>query len=155
MKINSYKQQQSLVDIEQLRTYPPGTFGRATAEALDKHSLKPFTLGLRRVQLHDGLHALLGYGVDPIDEARVQAFLLGTQNRLKLVNMVLLTLLLGKVIRQLNNTKVNTFQSRQDIIKAMQSAYSRGCHSTLNPDTWQPEQLWHLPLEQVRSYFSL
>lgn len=144
-----------VVDIAHLRHYPPGSFGRVWADMLDAHSLEPFTVGPRRVQLHDGLHALLGYGVDSIDEARVQAFLLGTKNRTKPVNAVLLAALVLRVMKQLRQGKLNNSQSRQIIFKALRQAYERGQKSNLNPDTWQPETLWHLPIEQVRQYYQV
>ncbi|MBH8555114.1 hypothetical protein I8751_22740 [Nostocaceae cyanobacterium CENA357] len=34
-------------------------------------------------------------------------------------------------------------------------AYQRGHHSQLNPDTWEPELLWHLPLTDVQALFFL
>jgi ubiquinone biosynthesis protein Coq4 len=142
-----------IADIACLRRYPSGSFGKVWADALDSHSLQPFTVGPRRLQLHDGLHALLGYGVDLIDEARVQAFLLGTENRAKPINVILLGALILKVLKQLKEAKVNNVQSRQTIFQALQQAYERGRKSTLNPDTWQPETMWHLPIEQVRAYY--
>lgn len=71
-----------IVDIKALRQLPIGTFGRLWADTLDAHKLSPLTAGSRRQQLHDGIHILTGYGVDPIGEAEVQAFLLGAKFRL-------------------------------------------------------------------------
>jgi ubiquinone biosynthesis protein COQ4 len=153
MKTHFPRQTEPLADITSLRHYPQGSFGKVWADTLDDHSLKPFTVGPRRVQLHDGLHALLGYGVDLIDEARVQAFLLGTENRAKPINAILLGALVLKVLKQLRKAKGNHPQSRHTLLKALQQAYERGRNSTLNPDTWQPETLWHLPIEQVRAYY--
>ncbi|PSF33923.1 hypothetical protein C7H19_19580 [Aphanothece hegewaldii CCALA 016] len=155
MKTHFPRSTEPIADIDRLRCYPPFSFGRVWAETLSSHSLQPFTVGSRRVQLHDGLHALLGYGVDLIDEARVQAFLLGTENRTKPINAILLGALVLKVLKQLKKAQVNTPQSHQTIFKALQQAYERGKNSTLNPDTWQPEIMWHLPIEQVRAYYHL
>lgn len=153
MKTHFPRQTKPIADIDRLLCYPQGSFGRVWAETLSSHSLQPFTVGPRRVQLHDGLHAILGYGVDLIDEARVQAFLLGTENRTQPLNAVLLEALLLRIFKQLKKAQVNTPQSRQIIFKALQQAYERGKNSTLNPDTWQPEIMWHLPIEQVRAYY--
>ncbi len=155
MKTRPHQHREPVADINILRSYPLGSFGRAWADALEQNSLQPFTFGPRRLQLHDGVHVLLGYGVDSIDEARVQAFLLGTQNRLKPFNWFVLNLLVAKVFQQLNAAQLNTPASRQILFKALWQAYQRGYQSTFNPDRWQPETLWHLPLEQVRASFNL
>ncbi|MFM6156014.1 MAG: hypothetical protein ACKPE3_23960, partial [Sphaerospermopsis kisseleviana] len=70
---------QQIVKIEQLRSLPLGTFGRKWADFLDDNNIQPFTTGIRRKQLHDGVHILTGYGIDSIGEAEVQAFLLGSK----------------------------------------------------------------------------
>lgn len=145
----------STIDLEQLRYYPPGSFGRAWADVLDQHGLEPFTVGPRRLQLHDGVHALLGYGVDFIDEARVQAFLLGTENRTKPLNIAVLALLYRKIEKQLQKAQLDHQKSRRIILKALWQAYQRGRNSKFNPDTWEPEKLWHLPLQEVRAKFQV
>lgn len=140
-----------IVDIKALHQLPVGTFGRLWADTLDTHQLKPLTAGPRRQQLHDGLHVLTGYGVDPIGEAEVQAFLLGAKFRL--VHLIIGFGLLNAVARQMQQPKDKL--SRQNVGKRLRQAYYRGHHSHFDPDTWQPEQLWHQPVEQVRAQFGL
>lgn len=41
----------------------------------------------------------------------------------------------------------------QDLMHYLHLAYQRGCQSQLDPDRWQPEKLWHLPLSEVRTMF--
>jgi ubiquinone biosynthesis protein Coq4 len=64
-----------IVNIEELRSLPLGTFGRTWADFLDTNHIKPFITGPRRKQLHDGVHVLTGYGTYPINKAEVKAFL--------------------------------------------------------------------------------
>ncbi|MBW4612262.1 MAG: hypothetical protein KME21_03100 [Desmonostoc vinosum HA7617-LM4] len=135
-----------IVDIEKLRSLPIGTFGRNWVDFLGKNNLKPFTTGSRRKQLHDGVHILTEYGVDPIGEAEIQAFLLGA--KLQLTN-VLLGLGLLRVIHQNLNYQQQFSWSR------LWQAYQRGRHSQFDPDTWQPELLWHLSLTDVQKIFSV
>ncbi|MDJ1177614.1 hypothetical protein PJF56_01935 [Roseofilum sp. BLCC_M91] len=53
-----------VVEMDYLRSLPPDRFGYAWAKHLDDHNLKPFLEGLRRQQLHDGVHVLTGYNTD-------------------------------------------------------------------------------------------
>ncbi|MEM8807609.1 MAG: hypothetical protein AAGF01_16440 [Cyanobacteria bacterium P01_G01_bin.38] len=138
-----------IVDIASLRQLPIGTFGRLWADTLDMYQLKPLTAGPRRQQLHDGIHVLTGYGVDPIGEAEVQAFLLGAKFRL--VHLVIGLGLLSAIARQMPQPKGKLY--RQNVGKRLRQAYYRGHHSRFDPDTWQPEQLWNQPVEQVRALF--
>ena len=136
-----------IVEIEKLRTLPLGNFGRTWADFLDSHNLKPFTTGPRRKQLHDGIHVLTGYGTDPIGEAEVQAFLLGA--KFSPINAFLgLLLLLGiyKQQRQYQNPPNFSWDT-------LWQAYKRGCNARFDPDSWQPELLWELPLTEVRTIF--
>ena len=149
------KQFQPILDLDSLRYYPQGTLGRVWIETFDNYHLKPFSVGPRRLQIHDGIHVLLGYGVDIIDEARVQAFLVGVENRTKRVNMALLTLSTLKVLKQLKEKGLNNPKSYQIIFKSLQQAYERGKNSTFNPDTWQPETMLDQPIKEVRKYFNL
>jgi len=130
-----------IVDIEWLRSLPCGTFGRAWADSLDRHHLQPFTTGPRRKQLHDGVHVLTGYGTDAIGEAEVQAFLLGA--KFHLTHMILGLGLLRQVRQQSHLS--------HPIRLRLQAAYRRGRHSQFDADTWQPELMWSLPLNEVRS----
>jgi ubiquinone biosynthesis protein Coq4 len=135
-----------IVKIEKLRLLPPGTFGRTWADLLDENNLQPFITGLRRKQLHDGIHVLTGYGTDPIGEAEVQAFLLGA--KFTLTNMVLGLGFLRMIYRNLNTRQQFTWDR-------LWQAYQRGCHSQFDPDTWQPELLWHLSLTDVQKIFAV
>ncbi|AFY49743.1 uncharacterized protein involved in ubiquinone biosynthesis [Nostoc sp. PCC 7524] len=136
----------AIVAIEKLRSLPLGTFGRTWADFLDVNHIKPFTTGTRRKQLHDGVHVLTGYGTDPINEAEVQAFLLGA--KFHLFNMMLTLGLLRVIHRNLNYRQQFSWDR-------LWQAYQRGCQSQFDPDTWQPELLWHLPLNEVQKLFSI
>ncbi|MEH2027090.1 Coq4 family protein [Nostoc sp.] len=135
-----------IVQIEKLRFLPTGTFGRTWADFLNEHNLKPFTTGSRRKQLHDGVHVFTGYGTDFIGEAEVQAFLLGT--KFSITNLMLGLGLLRVIHKNLNSRQQFTWDR-------LWQAYQRGCHSHFDPDTWQPELLWHLPLTDVQVLFSI
>ncbi|NJR65635.1 MAG: hypothetical protein HC772_10430 [Leptolyngbyaceae cyanobacterium CRU_2_3] len=134
-----------LVNIDQLRSLPPGTLGRAWADSLDQHHLQPFTTGSRRKQIHDGIHVLTGYGTDPIGEAEVQAFLLGA--KFHLANALLGLGLLRPLRQQLQHSHL----SREQVRLRLRQAYQRGYHSQFDVDSWQPELMWSLPLSQVQS----
>ncbi|MBE9206801.1 hypothetical protein IQ244_09790 [Nostoc sp. LEGE 06077] len=135
-----------IVHVEKLRSLPANSFGKTWVDFLDAHNLQPFTTGLRRKQLHDGVHILTGYGADPIGEAEVQAFLVGA--KFGLFNLLLGIGLLKVIYQNLN--------SRQEFAwKRLWQAYQRGHHSNFDPDTWQPELVWHLPLTQVQEIFSI
>lgn len=140
-----------IVDIEPLRSLPPGTFGRAWADHLDEHGLQSFTQGMRRQQLHDGIHVLTGYGTDPLGEAEVQAFLLGTQFRV--AHIVLMKGLLRGVNRQRRARQLTL--SAAEVRSRLHTAYRRGRQSRLNPETWQPEHLWMRSLASVRDQFGI
>ncbi|OUL23580.1 hypothetical protein BV375_25950 [Nostoc sp. 106C] len=133
-----------IVYIEKLRVLPLGTFGRTLADFLEQNNLKPFTTGPRRKQLHDGIHVITGYGTDFIGEAEVQAFLLGT--KFQLINLMLGLALLRIIYKN---------QPQQLNWDRLWQAYQRGYHSHLDPDTWQPELLWHLPLADVQALCGL
>lgn len=135
-----------IVNIEELRSYPLGTFGRTWADFLDSHHLQPFTTGPRRKQLHDGVHVLTGYGVDPIQEAEVQAFLLGAKFQ---IFHIILSLGLLRIIHQHLDYRQTFSWDR------LWQAYQRGHQSQFDPDTWQPELLWHLSLVEVQKLFSI
>ena len=135
-----------IVKIEKLRFLPTGTFGRTWADFLNEHNLKPFTTGSRRKQLHDGVRVLTGYGTDFIGEAEVQAFLLGT--KFSITNLMLGLGLLRVIHKNLNSRQQFTWDR-------LWQAYQGGCHSHFDPDTWQPELLWHLPLTDVQALFSI
>ncbi|MGF1939323.1 MAG: hypothetical protein RM347_034090 [Nostoc sp. ChiQUE02] len=135
-----------IVEIEKLHFLPTGTFGKTWADFLNEHNLKPFTTGSRRKQLHDGVHVLTGYGTDFIGEAEVQAFLLGT--KFSITNLMLGLGLLRVIHKNLNSRQQFTWDR-------LWQAYQRGRHSHFDPDTWQPELLWHLPLTDVQALFSI
>lgn len=135
-----------IIEIEKLRSLPEGTFGRAWADFLDRNNLEPLTTGLRRKQLHDGIHVLTGYGSDPIGEAEVQAFILGAK-------FGFINLLIGigvlRMIRKRLRDKTQEAKAR------MWEAYVRGNNSNFDPDKWKPELLWDLPLTEVQEMFGL
>lgn len=133
-----------IVHVEKLLSLPAGTFGKTWVDFLDANNLKPFTTGIRRKQLHDGVHVLTGYGADPIGEAEVQAFLIGA--KFGLFNVLLAIGLLKVIHQNLNSRQEFTWQR-------LWQAYQRGCHSNFDPDTWQPELVWHLPLTDVQAIF--
>ncbi|MBD2358311.1 hypothetical protein H6G41_27495 [Tolypothrix sp. FACHB-123] len=135
-----------IVDIEKLRTLPPGTFGRTWVEFLNEHNLQPFTTGSRRKQLHDGVHTLTGYGTDSIGELEVQAFLLGA--KFNVFNLLLGLGLLRMMRKQMPNLQQCDWQR-------LQTAYKRGHNSNFDPDTWKPELLWHLPTSEVQALFHI
>ena len=133
-----------IVDLDRLQLLPPGTLGRTLADFLAQNHFSPLATGPRRKQLHDSVHVLTGYGADPIGEAEVQAFLLGSKFR-----PVHLVLGLGLLIRQ-----HQAFPSEVDR-QRLWKAYQRGQGSTFDVASWTPEHQWHLPLKQVQSMFRL
>lgn len=139
-----------IVRIEELRSLPTGTFGRAVADFLDQNNLSPFTTGSRRKQLHDTIHVLTGYGSDPVGEAEVQAFLLGV--KFNLFNVGIGLGLLRVIHKQLqkNAAQVDNFSWER-----LWKAYQRGSHVRLDVDTWQPEHLWELPLHKVQAFIGI
>ncbi|BAY82100.1 hypothetical protein NIES267_15780 [Calothrix parasitica NIES-267] len=135
-----------IVKVEELRFCKQGSFGKAWADFLDDNNLQPLTTGFRRKQLHDGIHVLTGYGSDPIGEAELQAFLLGA--KFGLLNLVIGLGLLRMIRKRLPNQSAS---ARKRIWKA----YQRGQSCNLNPDTWEPELLWDLPLNEVKAKFGV
>ena len=135
-----------IIEIDKLRSCKQGTFGKAWADFLDENNLQPLTTGFRRKQLHDGIHVITDYGSDPIGEAELQAFLLGT--KFGLPNLFISLGLLRVIRKRLPN-------QTQEARKKMRIAYQRGQNSQFNPDTWKPELLWDLPLNEVKAKFNL
>lgn len=140
-----------IVEMDALRSLPAGSLGHAWAEHLNANGLKPFDRGPRRQQLHDGVHVLTGYGTDPIGEAEVQAFLLGAKFRLP---HVILTLGLLRAIHRQQRHKLLSL-SQSEVRSRLIAAYRRGHNSQLDPDTWQPEDLWERSLEDVQVAFGI
>lgn len=135
-----------IVKIEELRSFPEGSFGKAWADFLDDNNLQPLTTGARRKHLHDGVHVITGYGSDLIGEAELQAFLLGA--KFSLLNVVVGMGALRMIRKRLpNDTKAAK--------ERMWKAYQRGQSCNFNPDTWEPELLWNLPLNEVKAMFGL
>ncbi len=62
--------------LEQLRQLEPGTLGREIANCLDNHNLRL----VPHYESHDLKHSLLGFKMTPIDEIRMQAFMIGNGN---------------------------------------------------------------------------
>lgn len=140
-----------LIHIDQLRSLPLGTFGRAWADHLDSRGLKPLNQGPRRQQLHDGVHVLTGYDTDLIGEAEVQAFLLGAKFRLAQV------VFLAGLVRRVNHQRwIGTVAISSAAVRSrVRSAYRRGQQVQFDVDTWQPEHLLHKPLSEVQVQFGL
>ncbi len=59
-----------------LRLLPKGTVGNALSEMLDQHQLHL----IPKYESHDLKHLILGYGMTPKDEIKMQVFLLGNGN---------------------------------------------------------------------------
>ncbi|UZR94598.1 hypothetical protein [Chondrinema litorale] len=62
--------------VDKLRQLKQGTLGREIAECLDKHNLRL----VPGYESHDLKHVLLGFNMNPVDEIRLQAFMLGNGN---------------------------------------------------------------------------
>lgn len=60
-------------DIKQHRMMPEGSLGNAVAVFLDEKNL-PL---LPKYEIHDVMHVLLGYGITPFEEIKLQAFMIG------------------------------------------------------------------------------
>ena len=140
-----------IVDMTALRALPQGTLGHAWVQHLDDTGLEPFSEGPRRLQLHDGLHVLTGYGTDPVGEAEVQAFLIGAKFRV--VNSVLLLGLLRTVHRQRRHHRIALSSAK--VRSRLLNAYGVGRHSRFDPDTWQPETQWQHPITDVRAAYGI
>lgn len=140
-----------IVNMDYLRSHPLGSFGHAWAQHLDANGLKPFDKGLRRQQLHDGVHVLTGYGTDPLGEAEVQAFLLGAKFRL--ANVLLLLGLYRGINRQRRHQLISLSQA--EVRSRLMVAYHRGHNAQFDPDTWQPETLWEHSLAEVQMAFGI
>jgi ubiquinone biosynthesis protein COQ4 len=140
-----------IVEMDHLRSLPPGTLGHAWAEHLDANGLQPFVQGPRRQQLHDGVHVLTGYGTDPLGEAEVQAFLLGAKFRL--VHVIVGLGALRAIQRQRQHQILSL--SHEEVRSRLLTAYRRGCNSHFDPDTWQPEDLWERSLVEVQTDFGI
>lgn len=136
-----------IVDMSSLRALPQGSLGHAWAKHLDDTGLDPFLQGPRRLQLHDGLHVLTGYGTDPVGEAELQAFLIGAKFRV--VHGLLLLGLLRSVHRQRRHKRFPS--TAAEVRSRLLSAYGKGRDSRFDPDTWEPEVQWRLSLEDVQA----
>lgn len=136
-----------LVDMPALRSLPTGTLGHAWVRHLDETGLEPFCEGSRRLQLHDGLHVLTGYGTDPMGEAEVQAFLMGAKFRA--VHVLLLLGLMRMINRQRRSKRIQL--SVSEVRLRLRNAYGMGRDSEFDPDTWQPEKHWQDSLADVQA----
>ncbi|NJL02960.1 MAG: hypothetical protein HC838_04635 [Spirulinaceae cyanobacterium RM2_2_10] len=141
----------AIVQLDELRQLPVGSLGRSLVEFLQQHHLQPLDTGLRRKQLHDSLHVLTGYGTDPLGEAEVQAFLLGV--KFNPANFLLGLSLLAALHRQRRRGQFS--QSPAVVWQRLRTAYGRGVRADFDPDRWQPELEWALPLVQVRDHYRL
>jgi ubiquinone biosynthesis protein COQ4 len=136
-------------NIADLAILPTGTLGKALVDHFNHNGFQPLTTGPRRKQLHDVVHVLTGYSTDPVGELEVQAFMLGAKFfPAHIVLSLALFHLADRQHRQLGIT-------RWEILRRMRQAYDRGTRSTLDIDTWQPEQQWHLSLIEVQQKLNL
>lgn len=140
-----------LVDMPALRSLPKGTLGHAWVQHLADTDLESFCEGSRRLQLHDGLHVLTGYGTDPVGEAEVQAFLMGA--KLRAVHVLLLLGLLRMIKRQRRCKRIQL--NGAEVQSRLLHAYGRGRDSDFDPDTWQPEKQWQDSLADVQAAFGI
>ena len=62
--------------VDELRKLEKGTLGKEVADCLGKHTLRL----VPGYESHDLKHSLLGYKMSPIDEIRMQAFMIGNGN---------------------------------------------------------------------------
>jgi ubiquinone biosynthesis protein Coq4 len=62
--------------VELLLKMPNGTLGNDIGKSLRENNLRL----VPRYESHDLKHILLGYGMNPIDEIRMQAFMIGNKN---------------------------------------------------------------------------
>jgi len=62
--------------VDQLRNLPKDTLGYQIAKCLDSHNLRL----VPKYETHDLKHVLLNYKMTPLDEIRMQAFMLGNGN---------------------------------------------------------------------------
>jgi hypothetical protein len=62
--------------IEQYRLMPNGTLGKDVAQFLDERKL-PL---LPKYEIHDTIHVLVGYGTTPLEELKLQAFMIGNRS---------------------------------------------------------------------------
>lgn len=62
--------------MEQLRKMPSGTIGNEIAKSLDYHKYDV----VPGFESHDLKHIILGYKMNPLDEVRMQAFMIGNGN---------------------------------------------------------------------------
>ena len=75
--ISKFSDKQYLDDkVKQLHKLRKGTLGKETANSLDRNNLHL----IAGFESHDLKHVLLGYEMTPVDEIRLQAFMLGNRN---------------------------------------------------------------------------
>lgn len=138
----------ALIDWHYLDQLEEGSLGQALVAHLQHHQLQPFASGPRQMQLHDTVHVLTGYGVDLLGELEVQAFLLGCEGRP--AHIVLGLGLLHKIVWD------QTLGSDpQTVWQRAYTAFQRGRQSSFDPRRWNPQEAWHLPLDQIRQDLGL
>ena len=65
-------------DMDELLSYPEGTFARELAEFYPRNGVALYHVGSCRQQLHEMTHVLLGYDISPEGEQQLQAFMVGS-----------------------------------------------------------------------------
>ena len=143
-----------IVDVQYLRQLPAGTFGRQWIDTMDAAGLVPFSSGSRRQQLHDGVHVLTGYPVDPLGEAEVQAFLTGSKFQL-LHGVMLSQMVVAVTLFKPMVLRVGKRLRAPEIVKHVMMAYRRGRQARLDLDQWEPEKVWELPYGEVQAMFGI
>lgn len=123
--------------LAELQALPVGTLGHTFALFVRSHNLKPIAYGPRRAQIHDVLHALLGYDTDIVGEQQVQWFILGAQP-------IWFNLLAG-----------SHFLLRSRQWQPGWEAFQRGRRASLNPDTFPVEQLWQTQVDEIYQKYRL
>ncbi len=144
----------SPVVLETLRSHPPQSFGRVWADFLDRRGLSSTPTEARCQQLLNGIHILTSYGTDPIGQAEVQAFLLGT--RFRWLNQQLAIALFRPLLLKSRWIEKQTVDiTAEPVFQRLLNAYRRGRKSVINLQTWQPEMLLDLPLAVVQRWFQV
>ena len=146
------------IDLEQLSTYPLGTFGRTYADHMRANRLKPFNVSpeleaiaqrnvfaLRYVVTHDIFHVLLGFDTSYAGEIGVLAFAAAQQYS----SAQRLSLWLAKILYPiLAPQQINTIFA--NVKKGQQLGQRADCLLS-----YCFEEHWHEPINTVRSQLGL
>ncbi|MDJ1179774.1 hypothetical protein PJF56_12950 [Roseofilum sp. BLCC_M91] len=66
-------------------------------------------------------------------------------------------MLLGAILLGVERRRYHELISvtRSEVRERLNMAYRRGQHAQFEPDAWQPEKLWEMPLADVQLMFGL